>query len=108
MNDETLNSIKTLKDYVNSFTNISIAKAKGRLSGAEISEESWIDEDGDINGIEVTALFDDYEMLLFVNEEIVVMATIQVLADVPAEQGSGGDGAKLDDPWKVYNEYNGR
>ena len=82
-NDEPpteLQSIKTLKKHLNSLIGMSIPDLKRALKGAKISEVKW-DEEGTINGKEITAQYPGYFMTIFCSNNEVILSSLVLMSN---------------------------
>lgn len=82
-NDEPpkeIQSIKTLKKHLNSLIGMSVADLKTTLKGAQITEAKW-NEEGAIDGKEVTAQYPGYYMTIFCSNNEVVLSSLVLMSD---------------------------
>ena len=77
---EILDSVKSVREYADSFVGLEVEKAKRKLSPAPILEEEWVDDDI-IDGKAISVEYDQYELLLMCHDGFVLSATISVTSN---------------------------
>ena len=70
-------SVSSIRRYLDSFTGIDIDKARGKLSGAAVTEEEW--HHGASGGKVLIANFHEFELRIYLHNAKVVTASFQTI-----------------------------